>query len=241
MNSSSFAAIARDINTLKYLFKENKINYDTLAKEYLCPEFNEILVQQPKSINVKNALLRGIHVFFYTGNHNELERMIAHYQKTYITVEEQNELKECLRKSLAEPPTKQLVLMKKEADCSKLLLAFDQFNFVQDPDLQTNYYHLKLLTLLKKTVSASDITLFLNQLSTEQIKMQIRCATIANQHHVLDMLLAHLKISTIDPKSCASIFNKEVIDTVNATTLAKASPKIKQLVLETRNSEPITR
>lgn len=217
-NSSAFAALAGDINTLNYLFKKDKIDLDSLAKEYLRPEFNDLLLQQPKSSRIKNALLRGIMVTLYTGTHKETEKLIHHYLKTYTTLEEQNELKEVIQKQLSEPLPD---LMKKKANYSSLLKVLDQFNLPPHPEYQTNYNHLQLLTFIHQESTFQISHLFLSKLSPEQLIKQIQHAAIANQHHVLSLLFTYLTNTQIDPTTFPSIFNKEVINKIDATTLSK--------------------
>ncbi|QLZ68668.1 hypothetical protein FOLKNPGA_01447 [Legionella sp. PC1000] len=218
-NSSFFAAMARDIETLKYLFQQKKINYDNLGKEYFRPEFNDLLLQQPKSPILKNAILRGILLTLF-GNLKEAEKLIAHYLQTYPT-REHDELKNELQKFLNEPVKARLLLMKREADYSKILKLFEQLSLSQEPKNQTTYYHLQLLTFVKKEVDTVTINQFLSKLSPEQIIKQIQCAAIANQHHVLNLLINQLTTSKIDPTSFPSIFNKEVIEEINAITLKR--------------------
>lgn len=219
-NSSFFAALARDIDTLKYLFQQNKINYTNLGKEYFRPEFNDFLLQQPKSSILKNAILRGILLTLF-GNLKETEKLIAHYLQTYSTREEQDELKNELQRLLNEPVTERLLLMKKEADYSKILKLFDQLSLSQEPKNQTTYNHLQLLTFVKNEIDTVTINHFLSKLSPEQIIKQIQCAAIANQHHVLNLLINQLTTSKIDPTSFPSIFNKEVIQEINVITLKR--------------------
>ncbi|WP_454783163.1 hypothetical protein [Legionella sp. WA2022007384] len=220
-NSSFFAAIARDTNTLEYLFKQNRIAYDKLAKEYFRPEFNNLLMQQPKSPILKKAVLRGILCTLYVGNIKETESLIEHYRKTYTTVEEQEELKHELQ-ALLDSSAKQLVLlMKREANYTEILKLFDQLNLTKETKNQTICNHLQLLTYVKQDVAASTIEHFLSKLSPEQIIKQIQCAATANQHHVLHLLFQQLTKAQITPKSFPSIFNKELIQEVNVTTLKK--------------------
>lgn len=217
-NSSAFAALAGDINTLNYLFKENKIDLDSLAKEYLRPEFNDLLLQQPKSSGIKNALLQGIRATLYTGTHKETEKLIHHYLKTYTTLVEQNELKEIIQKQFSEPLPG---LMKKKADYSNLLKLLDRFNLSHNLEYQINYNQLQLLTFIHQESNFQIIHLFLSKLSSEQLIKQIQHAAIANQHRVLSLLFTHLINTQIDPKTFPSIFNKELINKIDATTLSK--------------------
>ncbi|VEB34731.1 ankyrin repeat-containing protein [Legionella sainthelensi] len=217
-NSSAFAALAGDVNTLNFLFKENKIELSSLAKEYLRPEFNDLLLQQPKSPGIKDALLQGIQVTLYTGTHKETEKLIQHYLKTYTTLEEQSELKEAIQKQLSKPLSE---LMKKKADYSNLLNLLDQFNLSPNLEYQTNYTHLQLLTFIHQESNLQIIHQFLSKLSPEQIIKQIQHAAMANQHRVLSLLFAHLKNTQIAPKTFPSIFNKAVINKIDATTLSK--------------------
>ncbi|RUR28804.1 hypothetical protein [Legionella qingyii] len=220
-NSSFFAAIANDIDTLEYLFKQNKINYDTLTKEYFRPEFNNLLIQQPKSPILKKAVLQGIQFTLFVGNLKEAEKLIDHYRKTYTAIEEQEELKNELQ-MLLDRSVKQLVLpMKREADYTKILKLLDQLNLTQEPKNQTIYNHLQLLTFIKQEVDSNTIDQFLSKLSPEQIIKQIQCAAIANQHHVLHLLFKQLINAKINPKSFTSIFNQELIQAINVTTLKK--------------------
>ncbi|ARB91732.1 hypothetical protein [Legionella longbeachae] len=217
-SSSTFAALAGDVNTLNYLFKENHIDLSSLAKEYLRPEFNDLLLQQPKSPGIKNALLQGVRATFYTGTHKETEKLIHYYLKTYTTFEEQNELKETIQKQFSEPLPD---LMKKKADYSNLMKILNQFSLPDHPGYQTNYNHLQLLTFIHQESNSQLIHLFLSKLSPEQLIKQIQHAAIANQHHILSLLFAHLKNTQIDPETFPSIFNKEVINKIDATTLSK--------------------
>ncbi len=219
--SSFFAALAGDMNTLKYLFKHNKINYDNLSKEYLRPEFNDLLLQQPKSPILKNAILKGINATLYAGKHKEAEKLLDHYLKTYTTAEEQSALKNQLQMFLDQPAAEHLLLMKKEADNSNLMKVFDQLNLSQEPRNQTTYNHLQLLTFIKEEAKSAQINQFLNELTPEQIIKQIQYAAITNQHHVLNLLIPHLTTAKIAPKSFPCIFTKEVIQNIDAITLEK--------------------
>ncbi|KTD73642.1 hypothetical protein [Legionella tucsonensis] len=221
IDSSFYAALAKDIDTVKYLFKHNKIDYDNLGKEYFRSEFNDFLLQQPKSPILKNAILRGIRATLYVGNHKEAEKLIDHYIQTYITAEEQDELKNALQELLDEPVSKHLLLMKKEADHSKLLKLLEQLNLSQEPQNQTAYNHLQFLTFVKQEVKPLSKEQFLSKISPEQIIKQIQCAAITNQHHVLNLLISQLATAKIAPKSFPSIFTKELIEEVNSTTLKR--------------------
>lgn len=217
-NSSVFAAVASDMNTLSYLFKQNKIDLDSLAKEYLRPEFNDLLLQQPKSAQIKNALLRGIKATLYTGTHQETEKLIQHYRQTYTSLDEENELKKEVQEQLSTPL---LVLMKKKANYSNLLKLLAPLNLPKSLEYQTNYNHLQLLTFIHQETNVKAINLFLNTLSSDQIIRQIQLAAKTNQHHVLNLLFTHLVKAKIDPKAFPSILNKEVIKEIDATTLSK--------------------
>ncbi|MCW8469215.1 hypothetical protein OQJ19_00890 [Fluoribacter gormanii] len=224
-DSSFFAAIANDTNTLEYLFKQNKISYDKLTKEYFRPEFNNLLMQQPKSPILKKAVLRGIQFTLFVGNIKETEKLIDHYLKTYTTVEEQEELKNELQ-MLLDGSVKQLVLlMKREADYTRIIKLFEQLNLIQQPKNQTIYNHLQLLTFIKQEIDSNTLDQFLSKLSPEQIIKQIQCAAIANQHHVLHLLFKQLINAKISPESFPSIFNQEVIQEINVTTLKKLLDK----------------
>ncbi|OEH45255.1 hypothetical protein lpari_03735 [Legionella parisiensis] len=221
IDSSFFAALAKDIDTLKYLFKQNKIDYHNLGKEYFRSEFNDLLLQQPKSPILKDAILRGIKATLYAGNHKEAEKLLDHYIQTYITAEEQDELTKALQELLTEPVGKHLLLMKKEADHSKLLQLLEQLKLSQEPKNQTTYNHLQLLTFVKQEVDSVTRDQFLIKLSPEQIIKQIQYAAIANQHHLLNLLISQLATAKIDPRAFPSIFTEELIEEINSTTLKR--------------------
>lgn len=220
-NSAFHAALALDVETLNYLFKEKKINYDALGKEYLCPAFNNLLVQQAQSPELKNALLRGVYTTLYFGNYKEAQKIIDHYLQTYTAAEEEMELKKQLNYVFSQPLKDRLGLMKKETDYSKLLKLVAQLKLSQEPAQQTNYNHLQLLTFIHQEATQETINLFLNKLSLEQIREQIQFAALSNQNHVLNVLINHLASASIDPKSFLSIFSKEVLAEIDATTLLR--------------------
>lgn len=220
-DSSYFAAMAGDFDTLKYLFQHNKINYDNLTKEYFRPEFNDLLLQQPKSPILKKAILQGIQFTLYVGIHKETEKLIEHYLQTYTAIEELDELKNVLQMFLSTPAHEQVLLIKKEANYGKILKYCDQFNLAQEPNNQTTYNHLQLLTFVKQEEDPGTKNQFLSKLPPEQIIKQIQCAATVNQHNVLSLLIPQLTNAKIDPKSFPSIFNKEVIQNINVTTLKR--------------------
>lgn len=90
--------------------------------------------------------------------------------------------------------------MKKKADYSNLLNLLDQFNLSPNLEYQTNYTHLQLLTFIRQESNLQIIHLFLSKLSPEQIIKQIQHAAMANQHRVLSLLFAHLKIPKLPLK-----------------------------------------
>ncbi|MCW8385239.1 hypothetical protein OQJ15_02845 [Fluoribacter dumoffii] len=223
--SSFFAAMANDIDMLRLLFKQNKIDYTILAKEYFRSEFNDLLLQQPKSLTLKNAILKGIFVTLLAGNHKEGEKLFEHYLQTFTATEDLSDLKKQLQLFFDEPVQTYGLLMKKEADFSKLLTWCEELNFSQEPKNQTTCNHLQLLTFVTQEVNPYLIEQFLNKLTPEQLIKQIQCAAIVNQHHILNLLLTHLNKNSINPKLFPCIFNKEVVENINAITLKKLLEK----------------
>ncbi|QMT59930.1 hypothetical protein [Legionella sp. PC997] len=219
--SSFFAAVANDTATLEYLFQQDKISFDQLTKEYFRPEFNNLLIKQPVSPVIKKAVLRGIRCNLYVGNLHEAEKLIEHYLKTYTVLEDQEELKIELQLLLDEPIKQLHLLMRREVDHTRVLKLLDQLNLTVRPKNQTIYNHLQLLTFIKKEVDSPTIELFLNKLTPEQIVTQVQYAAIANQHHVLHLLFQHIGKAKITPQSYPSIFNQELIEEINVTTLEK--------------------
>ncbi|CAM3018897.1 ankyrin repeat-containing protein [Legionella steigerwaltii] len=219
--SSFFAAMAGDVETLKYLFDQNKIDYDNLSKEYFRPEFNDLLLKKPKSPLLKEAILKGIILTVCVGNYKEAEKLLDHYLQTYTATEEQNELKDQLCLVFSKPVSEYSLSMKKETDHSHLLKVLDQLNISQEPKCQTAYNHLQFLTFVKQETPSVQINQFLNKLSPEQIIKQIQYAAITNQHHVLNLLIPHLATANIVPQSFPSIFNKEIAQNIDAMTLKK--------------------
>lgn len=216
-----FAAMAGDVVTLKHLFNQNKIDYDKLSKEYFRPEFNDLLMQQPKSPLLRQAILKGILCNLYFGNHKEAKKLLEHYLKTYTTTEDQRALKDQLQLFLDAQVKEHVLLMKKETDHRYLLNVFDQLNLSQEPKNQTVCNHLQLLTFVTQEAESVQINQFLNKLSAEQIVKQIQYAAIVNQHHVLNLLIPQLTTASIDPKSFPSILNKELVQNIDAVTLKK--------------------
>jgi hypothetical protein len=217
--SIGYATPAKDINTLAYLFKMNKIQYDSIKHSYLLSEFNDLLIQQVKSPELKHALLEGISITLLTGLFKETEKLLTHYQKTYLSSEDQNVLKTLLCQIMNQPIPLNLLLLKKEADYSNLLKMFDKLS-LSHRNL-TSYNHLKLVTFITQEVNKHTLGLFLSTLSQEQIKKQIYCAAITNQHSALNSLIDHLKQIKLDPKSFSSLFDKELIEKINSTTLIR--------------------
>lgn len=113
-DSCFYAAMARDRETLKYLFDHNEIHYELLGKEYFRPEFNDLLLQQPKSTTLKKTVLTGIQTTLTSGCHKESEKLIDHYLKTYTSIEEQTELKNVLQQIFENPVSSYLLLLKKK-------------------------------------------------------------------------------------------------------------------------------
>lgn len=219
--SSFFAAMAGDVETLKYLFQQDKIDYDNLSKEYFRPEFNDLLLQKSKSPILKKAVLKGIILTLCMGNQKEAEKLIDHYLQTYTATNEQNELKDQLRLIFNSSVTEYRLLMKKETDHSYLLKVLDQLNLSQEPKNQTAYNHLQFLTFVKQETPSVQTNQFLNKLSPEQIIKQIQHAAITNQHQVLNLLIPYLTTAKIDPKIFPSIFNKELVQNIDAITLKR--------------------
>ncbi|STY28968.1 ankyrin repeat-containing protein [Legionella wadsworthii] len=219
--SCFFAAMARDRETLKYLFDHNEIDYELLGKEYFRPEFNDLLLQQPKSATLKKAVLAGIQTTLTSGCHKESEKLMDHYLQTYTSIEEQTELKNTLQQIFENPISSYLLLLKKKANFSKLLKLLEQFNLLPHHPVQRAFNHLQILTYLNQEVKRTTIEQFLNDLTPEQIIEQIHFAALANQHHVLTPLLQEINSRPINPRDFPSIINKDLIQEIDATTLKR--------------------
>ena len=219
MESSVYAVSAKDTDTLNYLFKENKIKYESIGQEYGHPEFNDLLLLQPKSPTLRAALLKAASVNLCGRNNREAEKLINHYVKNYNTSSDHNELKVGMQSILNMFLRNPQMFFDKEADYSNLLKIFNQLALTPVQNQLTN--HLQLLTFIHKAVDEHTIHEFLSTLSSAQIIKQIQCAASTNQHHLLNVLMGHLNHAKIGPKLFPCIFNKELISKIHATTVGR--------------------
>lgn len=217
IHSGKFAAQAKDIKTLSYLVKKDPTHWQFFTKEFLFAEVNDLLLQQPKSSEIRQALLKSIAVNTLIGNSDVIQKLITHYQSVYSAPEEQDELTCELKKILATPVKEASHFLKKTGHYQWFLNLCDQLSISQDPTCITNYNHVKLLTFLEEKTEQTVIEHFLNQLSPPQILKQIQCAAAANQQEVLTLLIN----KNLDTQVTHSIFTPEVIKLINVATLKR--------------------
>lgn len=215
--SGKFAAQAKDIRTLSSLVKKDPGHWRSFAKEFLFAEVNDLLLQQPKSIEIRQALLKSIAINTLIGNSAVIQKLITHYQSIYSALEEQEELTCELKKILATPVKETSRFLKKTGPYQWFLNLCDQLSISQDPTCITNYNHMKLLTFLEEKTEQAVIEHFLNQLSPPQILKQIQCAAAANQQEVLTLLIN----KNLDTQVTHSVLTPEVIKLINVATLRK--------------------
>ena len=223
--SSQFAAEAQDTETLNFLLKENAIRWNMLAKEYLYPVFNKFLLKLSPSAELKNTLLQSISVNICIGNAALAELLIDHYKLLFTSKDDKKTLHSKLKEVFTSLLKNQMGMMKQEWDYEYLLKLCEHHGFDQEAETQTNYLHLKLLTLLNTMSHADQFKKLLNDLNPKQIINQIQLAARLNQNNILNLLLKHLEANNIDPNKYTSIYTKELIEHINALTLKKLLAK----------------
>ncbi|KGP63575.1 hypothetical protein EP47_05510 [Legionella norrlandica] len=217
--STEFAACARDIDTLVYLASNNCMDWNNLTVEYLRPEFNELLLKQPKTEKLKNTLLVSIDLHINIGNTAMVEHLINHYLQIFIANEEQSALKTALQKSFDILHKNNIAVMKKVQNNDYFLHLFDRFGLSNTDQTFTNYNHLKLLGLINSESPPETYERFLKTLSTQQLIAQIQMTAMFNQHYALKLLINQLIKRKINFKDLPSVFDKELLQKINAITL----------------------
>lgn len=218
--SALFASSARDYSTVTWLFENNAIHWDKLTtREFSSPVFNDLLMKMPPSEEVKKTICKCITSNIYSGNTEGAQKLIQHYSITFASIEETEELQSTIRNafgSLGKAPG--VLLMKQEKDYDYFLHLCEHYGFNADKTIETNYNHLKLLTLMHKENASKE---FLDSLKPEQLIKQIETAAILNQHNALNTLLKQLKELNITPGEYPSIFAGKLINIIDALTLKK--------------------
>lgn len=217
--SSEFATIAKDHQTLTYLFQHNAIQWDKLVLEYLNPEFHKLLITQPPCPELKQALLKSIFFSIQVGNIKSVRSLLERYTHIFTTKEEQEQCEKELELAFGVLQKNKQGLLRTTGNYRDLILLCEQHKLDHNSSVQTNYIHLELLTRINEDADKQTIDQVLSTCAPEQLIKQIELAASLNQKSVLNALISRLNNTTIDPKDHPSIFTEDLLNAVDANTL----------------------
>ncbi len=217
--STAFASYASDTDTLSYLFNEKAVVWDGLRTEYNKPEFNQELLKQPPTPELKKAILNSLYFNINNGQMTMTGRLIDRYNAVFQSDDDRNDLKGRLNEIFSRLVELQQGFMRRIADHELLLKLCENYLLINDKVILTNYKHLSLLTLLHKEAPDTDYQLLFKDMSPEQLIQQIKLAAQLNQNRVLNVLIKQFDHLQLKPADFPSIYSEELINQIDVGTL----------------------
>lgn len=221
--ASTAATKARDKATLAHLLKNNDVQLDAMTGiDYINPHMIDLLLEQPKSEQIKIALLMTIRQNIFWNNTTTVERLLTHYKAHYKESRSTEDLTlflvssfECLADLVISSQShtmSPLNKMNKQGDYHYLLNLCDYNLIKANAKANSNYTYLKLVTLYSAS-GRDELNAFLETISEEEIITQIRFAAQFNHTNLLQLLLKKA------PKTTVSLMTKELIQHITVNNL----------------------
>lgn len=221
--SQTMASWARDEHTLNYIFDTKVIDFKNITHHQArYNHFLKLLLEQPKSNDLKNALLTAIDINIYWGFYiQNTMRLIKHYNTIF---KEQNDkvklvffLKNCFNRITMD----HLRAMNIKEDYSDIVHLCEEYNLtIDESNNPSNIYHfLKALSLYN--TGSEELNEYIENIFPEQIIKQISYAAKLNHVELLNYLLKNslknTKLANLIKNG--DIFDVELIKYINTNTL----------------------